>query len=101
MVPGATAADIRSQSSLLLSSGPSSRAPMRSESGDTRNVSLVKASCGESSKRSQSEPGTTRSLGSCCAGLDQSCDILQAAIFSWLNLSIRVFAHAELLPREI
>src|SRR5467141_2329062 len=73
IVPGATASEIRSRVSIRFNSELSKRTPMRSESGETVNVSVVRRSSVEESKRPQSEPRTKRNIGSCLAGLTQSC----------------------------
>src|SRR5204862_7992377 len=71
-VPGATASEIRSTLWARDNSGPVNRTPMRSESGDTMNGSLVKRRRLEALKRVQSMPRTTRKTGLGRAGLTQS-----------------------------
>src|SRR5438552_9412090 len=73
IVPGATASEIRSPSSVRFSSASSKRAPMRSESDETVKASFVRCSSVEALKRFQSQPGTKRKIGSRFAGLTQSC----------------------------
>src|SRR5947207_5196413 len=73
IVPGATASEIRSVSCLRLSSGPSRRTPIRSESGETLNSLIVNRFIVASSKRLQSTPRMKRKTGYRFAGLTQSC----------------------------
>src|SRR6266568_3140730 len=72
IVPGATASETRSTLLFRFSSGPSKRAPIRSESGETANGSLVKRSIVRSSNWLQSTPRTKRNVGPRFAGLTQS-----------------------------
>ena len=55
---------------------------MRSESGETANVSFVNARCDEGLKRSQSEPRTKRNTGSVFAVVVQSIGALHEETFS-------------------
>src|SRR4030081_1416747 len=55
---------------------------MRSESGETANVSFVNARCDEGLKRPQSEPRTKRNAGSVFAVVVQSIGALHEETFS-------------------
>src|SRR5438045_9801585 len=72
IVPGATASEIRSVSCLRLSSGPSRRTPIRSESGETLNSLIVNRFIVASSKRLQSTPRKKRKTGQRLTGHSQT-----------------------------
>src|ERR1700724_1098719 len=97
-VPGATASDRRSTALLPASRGPSSRTPIRSESGETVKASVVRRSIAEALKRFESPPRTNRNIGSQRAVLDQSWGGFQDVILSPRNFSISVCDRSVFVP---